>query len=268
MLTQIQISKEIKAYAKDGRLPIQELYSAYDWLVTKFGWQVAVVGRQSALLDDDSATELPILALTTTQTGPSFWILAGIHGEEPAGPNALAQNIAKIAELGQKMPVVLLPMCNPSGYVRNWRYPNEQRDWKKGKSVSDDEQFRAKILDLAQTYPPLISIDHHEDEQLQESYVYSQGKLGADDPVAHKIVELLQSSGIKIQMSGQTRFGEEIHGGVIGAVKDGSIDEMIAANGAKTVIVVETPAIRVPLEKRVRAHGRIIQAYEELLGYL
>jgi len=69
-------------------------------------------------------------------------------------------------------------------------------------------------------------------------------------------------------MEGKTRFGEEIKNGVIGPVADGSIDELLTAHGAQTVIVVETPTIGVPLEKRVAAHGRIIQAYEELSSLL
>jgi len=34
-------------------------------------------------------------------------------------------------------------------------------------------------------------------------------------------------------------------------------------NSAESVVVVETPIIRVPLGRRVRAHARIIQAYPE-----
>ena len=67
---------------------------------------------------------LPIIALRSPKKGPAIWVLAGIHGEEPAGPNAVAAAIADIAMLGEHRPVVLLPLLNPHGYARNWRYLN------------------------------------------------------------------------------------------------------------------------------------------------
>ncbi|HEX7017707.1 MAG TPA: hypothetical protein VF209_02255, partial [Patescibacteria group bacterium] len=77
--------------------------------------------------------------------------------------------------------------------------------------------------------------------------------------------------------TGTTRFGEKVTQGVVGPVADSSIDELLAAemiilNGqsqpgpkTKTVIVVETPTIEVPLATRIAAHSKIIQAYGELL---
>ena len=69
-----------------------------------------------------------------------------------------------------------------------------------------------------------------------------------------------------------TRFGEPIHSGVIAPTEDGSVDELLASRalvrdgriipgpGARTVIVVETPAGAVPLAKRVAAHAAILRA--------
>ncbi len=70
---------------------------------------------------------LPVIALRTPQGGEACWILSGIHGEEPAGPNAIAASIDAIAALGERQAVVLLPLNNPHGYVNNWRYLNMQK---------------------------------------------------------------------------------------------------------------------------------------------
>jgi hypothetical protein len=286
-------------YAADGRLPFTQLIATYRKLAKQSGWLLDTIGQQRVSDEADSDVDLPIVCLRTRSTGPAFYCLAGIHGEEPAGPNALSLHIEQIAAFGLAFPIVLFPLCNPLGYVRNWRYPNEARDTQKGTSVGDSShllpessnlsQPRSRtascpeaaalthaIVTLAQSYPPLVVIDHHEDEALAASYVYSQGTLGADDPVAHHVVKLLRESGISLQMRGNTRFGEPINEGVISDVQDGSVDELLAARSiirdgrvapgpsARSVIVVETPTVSVPLAKRIKAHAAVIGAYDEL----
>jgi hypothetical protein len=65
-----------------------------------------------------------MVAFRSPVSGPATWIISGIHGEEAAGPNAIAAAIDDIAKLGEHRPVVLIPLSNPHGYVRNWRYLN------------------------------------------------------------------------------------------------------------------------------------------------
>jgi hypothetical protein len=238
------------------------------------------------------------------------WLLAGIHGEEPAGPNAIAQSLESLAKLADSgVPVVLIPLCNPKAYRRNWRYPNTpERDWKKGGySVGDAEYLLPDLksglaprapkaagpetealtgyaLRLAEAYPPVLALDLHEDELSAEGgYIYSQGVRPEDNPTGREVVRLLGSSSIPLRLSGKTRFGETIAGGVIsrddqgGPIRDGSIDELFASTAvfkggrlvsgpaAPTVIVVETPAFagsRLP--QRVDAHRRVLDRLQAL----
>ena len=253
---------------------------------------------------------LQIGAWRTRQHGEALWIIAGMHGEEPAGPNAVADSLASIIELADAgVPVVLIPLSNPKAYRSNWRYPNTaERDWRKGGySVGDSEyllpdlQVGARpraaaaagpetlaltqyVLRVAQSYPPRLVLDLHEDELSTEGgYIYSQGSQAAGNPVGAEIVRLLQASGIPIRQSGKTRFGEPIEAGVISRdeqglpIRDGSIDELLAARevfldgrkvpgpAARTVIVVETPAFAgSQLELRVGAQTAVIRHVQEL----
>ncbi len=75
-------------------------------------------------------------------------------------------------------------------------------------------------------------------------------------------------------MSGETRFGEAIDGGIIGPVIDGSVDELMSATsiivagqpqagpGAQTVLVFETPADRISLQKRIAAQSALLKSIE------
>ncbi|MEX1993917.1 MAG: hypothetical protein WD929_04580 [Steroidobacteraceae bacterium] len=276
----------------DGRRPIESLYAAYAGLVAR-GWRLEVIANSQPT---GTTQSLPIIALRSPASGPAVWILAGIHGEEPAGPNAIAVAIDDLAQLGERRPVVLLPLLNPHGYARNWRYLNvavysEAID---GQSVGDSshllpqpenpamaraeapsspeaDAITAWILQTSATYPPRYSIDLHEDNLIDEGYVYSQGAAGAGDALAIEAVGVLKSAGIPIKMDGETRFAEPIAGGIIGPVVDSSIDELMSAAtivagscpkpgpAAGTVLVFETPAAAIPLERRIAAHAALLR---------
>jgi hypothetical protein len=284
-------------YAADGRAPFRDLHAAFSAL-EKAGWisEVVTVSKHRRGGKD---LALPILSYCTPQQGPAVWIIGGIHGEEPAGPNAIAAGIPHIEELGRDMPVVLLPVCNPLGYAFNWRYLNMPQ-WQEGgmeQSVGDSEHMlpdpknpgaarrsaalspesealTRHALELAKCYPLMLSINLHEDNRIDKGYIYSQG--GAKDPVAQKIVELISSAGIAIQKSGKTRFGEKITHGIVGRESDGSIDELLSAEkvivdgktmpgpAAKTAIVIETPAGALPLARRREAHLAILKNLKTL----
>ncbi len=282
----------------DGRAAIESLYRAYLGLVDR-GWKAELVLQSQPV---GTAAALPVIALRSPAAGPAIWVLAGIHGEEPAGPNAIASAIDDIARLGAKRPVVLLPLLNPQGYARNWRYLNVAVYSKDidSQSVGDSshllpsaddpgqprqaaasspeaDAITSFILRLARDYPPLVSIDLHEDDLIDEGYVYSQGKEGEKDALAIGAVGVLREYGVPIKMAGQTRFDEPIRDGIIGPVVDSSIDELMSAPrvlvggreipgpAAYTVLVFETPAAALPLERRVAAHSALIRRLAALL---
>lgn len=243
-------------YTADGRAPLGQLASSFESLAREHGWQQETIYAYA----DGSGTE--VRAWRTPREGEALWLISGIHGEEPAGPNAIARNLASLVALAKSgVPIVLIPLSNPRAYRENWRYPNTpERDWRKGGySVGDAEYLlpdlergtgpRAPappgpetqaltqyVLRLAKTYPPRLVLDLHEDELSTEGgYIYSQGTRPDDSAVGAQIIRLLQESGIPIRQSGRTRFGEPIAEGVIsrddhGApIRDGSIDELLAA---------------------------------------
>lgn len=277
--------------ADDGRRPIEELFATFQMLLDH-GWQLDVIANSRPA---GTKSALPIIALRSPKTGPAAWFLSGIHGEEPAGPNAIAAVIDDIAMLGEKYPVVLLPLLNPQGYARNWRYlnvavysesvdgqsvgdsshmlidPNEPGQPRAAASSMEADAITRYIMKMIGTYPPRYSIDLHEDNLIDEGYVYSQGTLGAADSLATEAVRILRENNIGIKMSGQTRFEEDIVDGIIGPVTDSSIDELMSSKqvvvdgilkpgpGAETVLVFETPAADLALTQRANAHAELIR---------
>ena len=244
-------------YTADGRLTLTAIMSRFETLSSQHGWQSETIYAYP------DAPDVTIKSWRTPRQGEALWILSGIHGEEPAGPNAIASNLKSLVDLAATgVPIVVIPLANPKAYRHNWRYPNTpERDWKKGGgySVGDAEHLlpdlqhgdrpRAKeapgpetsalteyVLRLAAQYPPRLVLDLHEDELSREGgYIYSQGRQTEGNPAGAEIVRLLQATGIPLRDSGKTRFGETIVQGVIsrddqgGPIRDGSIDELLAA---------------------------------------
>jgi hypothetical protein len=79
-------------------------------------------------------------------------------------------------------------------------------------------------------------------------------------------------------MDGTTRFDEPISKGIVGPVTDSSIDELMSARnvivdgaarpgpGARTVLVFETPAAALTLERRIAAHAALLRRLAGELG--
>ncbi len=289
------IIPELETYKRDKRLSLTRLYKSFSNLKEKL-WKTEVIAYHQADAGKYKNILLPILAFKTRKKGSALWIISGIHGEEPAGPNAIAKNIKLFNRLAKKIPVILLPLCNPSGYWRDWRYPRRKKIQKYGdiESVGASDHLlidpenpkkprsnkpccleAAKIsrfiIKNSKKYSPLVVIDFHEDNSTRKLYIYSQGKLGANDPIAREIVALLRKRGFRFYNKGHTSFNQKINEGIVSNIKDGSIDELLASDkiilnkkkikgpNARSVIVIETNTVGIPLKKRVKAHSNIIK---------
>lgn len=242
----------------DGRKPLHELYASY-FKLQKYGWTAEPIP-----IDD---SELPIIAFLspTNNQEPvsSFWILGGIHGEEPAPAHAFAQEIETIQALHtQGIPVVAILMANPGGYCRDYRYIDKARRsliGHPGKSVGDAEHLlphprhehrpRKKhptnpiafaltswILKTSTLYPPLFVINHHEDELHPRDihhdgtyfYSYAYGETSTLQRILPTLGAIMEQSGYELQKNGHTRKGRSIMNGFVLDERDGSIDELLA----------------------------------------
>lgn len=288
------------AAQSDRRIKIQEIYSKLDTL-NDSGWHSEVV-YSSKEFWKGKEIGFPIMAYVSPKIGRALWIVSGIHGEEPAGPCAIAENIDTIRKLGKDIPIVLLPLCNPHGYFKNYRYPH-QKKWEepgKNSSVGDSEFYlpellrpvkprsyesacpeskalTSRVLGLVKGYPPVVSVNLHEDSLLDKGYVYCSGQnrdlMGR---VSKYVLNNLRKNHVKIQAFGETRFREPIVHGVVWDSVDGSIDELLSSKkiivnnrvvsgpSSKASVVVEIPAKSLPLSARIGAHSAVIRSLKRI----
>lgn len=311
MLGEVFRPQKIEAYFADGRRPIEELEKEYLRLEKDFGWKKETL---CVFTSPSFYKPMPVSVYHSQAEGCSIGLLGGIHGEESSSPNAFAerQNLELIGKMGQKIPMFVIPLCNPIGYLYNWRYchidcPNK---WGvEGVSIGSSDHllpnpdnsiiprlthpesteaavFTQGIISLIEKYPPLLTINFHEDlkqddDSIPDCYIYSQGTMGANDPIAKSIVRILRNYGFQIIENGHTGVKDiEIKNGIARRpngeqIRDGSIDEFFASDRyfqegtwhpkfpTPHVIVSENSIDGFPLSKRNAVKTEIIRSLPE-----
>jgi len=106
------------------------------------------------------------IAPATAPRRPTVVILAGQHGDEPAGSEALlvvAQDLAagRIAGVLDRVDVILLPRANPDGAAAFKRGAADGTDVNRDHLLLQTPEARA-IAELLSTFTPLVVLDLHE----------------------------------------------------------------------------------------------------------
>lgn len=303
---ELSVADLVEPYTIDGRRTVEELDGIFSILPEKFGWKKMRLFTQNSpgIISQD------VYFYLSPNNGPAIWLLGGIHGEEPAPPNAYAESIFEIAEFGKNIPIVMCPVINALSYSIGTRFPPGYLE-----SISDMEHsmpsltnpfiprkicpsspeasvLTTKIIEILPLYPPFLVYDGHEDlvdedkpSIMEEDhlnprcYIYSQGYLGPNDPIANAIVNIFYSHGFPLIQNGKTRFPHEIvRNGIVyrddgEIIRDGSIEEFFALDGyfdnnqnwvkkipTRHIITGETTVNGFPLARRVAAHCDVIKS--------
>lgn len=270
------------SYCDDGRMFIGDLYRKLELLKTA-GWQSEEIYSQKIALPHGPQIDVPVFAYKSRPGKVQRLVLAGIHGREPAGPNALAAYVKELIEIGKNQGILVISPCNPHGYVFNKRFAPS------GNSVGDSDHFfisnalptceeadRLTAYLKEQVLPGVTAVlDLHEDPSFEDidqnhsdshgTYVYVAGEKAAYHPITMQIVQLLHDNGSPLLPGGHTRYGEMIINGMVVDTQDRSIDEYLAKIlGATPVITPEiflhTPTDP-PLAERVKLYQKTLDIF-------
>ncbi len=99
------------------------------------------------------------------------YISAGIHGDEPAGTEALIAWAERNVKRLRALPCLIFPCLNPWGIVNNIRYDREHRDLNRLFQKDDIEMLRALKM-LIKPYRFALALTLHEDFDGQGLYIY------------------------------------------------------------------------------------------------
>jgi hypothetical protein len=154
------------------------LHRAHDYrhLITR--WRN--VARKAGLKLHRLAREdgFDLFYLQTPDTRPGLYLSAGIHGDEPAAPEALIQWAEKHVERLSSWPLLVFPCLNPWGIRNNSRVDSDGRDLNR-LFHCDSHPVIAAVRQVTKGRRFIISLTMHEDYDAQGIYLYEvqRGKV-------------------------------------------------------------------------------------------
>jgi murein peptide amidase A len=147
------------------------LHRAHDYrhLVTR--WRA--VARESGLklhrLARDDGFDL--FYLQNEDTRPGFYVSAGIHGDEPAAPEALIQWAEQHTARLSSWPLLIFPCLNPWGLRNNVRTDSRGRDVNR-LFHENSHPVVAAVRRVVKDRRFAVSLTMHEDYDAQGVYLY------------------------------------------------------------------------------------------------
>lgn len=136
-----------------------EIYQRIDRATVGQGWQTSDLGHDVRVWSKPSAQ------------GPCFYLSAGIHGDEPAGPLALAA-LLESGDLDHRASWFVAPLLNPCGYRSGRREQEDGTDLNRDFKSLASPRVRAHVAWLDTLPACAMSISLHEDWEAKGFYLY------------------------------------------------------------------------------------------------
>jgi len=84
---------KVRPFLDDGREPIEKLVGAYDKLF-EYGMEKDLICTQKCRKEGYEDVSFPIFGYHSKEKNhKTLWLVSGVHGEEPPGPEAIAAGI-------------------------------------------------------------------------------------------------------------------------------------------------------------------------------
>lgn len=220
-------------------------------------WEGTQYGEYAILEEEDFT--LTVYTLTGTQEGPGIYIVAGVHGDEPAG--WYAGTLARQLELGAGT-VYLLSPANPYGAENDQRKTRDGWDLNRGfpgdPAGADAHRMAVAIFSDIREKEPALVLDLHEAQ-------YHEG--GRDNLGSSLICQQEELGELLWDLLLATQEGELCSGpfALYHAPPAGSLNYAVGEELGIPVITVETDR-RQPLGQRIADQMEIMAYLLEAYG--
>jgi murein peptide amidase A len=197
-------------------------------------------------------------------------IFAGIHGDEPAGAQALCdlvRSLEAVPSLARQYLIHLYPLCNPTGYEDGTRCSRSGKDlnrefWR-GSTESEVQLLEREILH--HRYDGLISL--HSDDTSEGLYGFVRGATLTE----HLLKPALAAAAELLPVNHEPLIdGFHAVNGIIHSAYDGILSSPPNRAPAPFEIILESPALApLALQRAAQllAVTEIIRHYRGLIAY-
>ncbi len=246
------------------------LHRAHDYqhLVTRWRRVARAAGLRLRPLAQDDGFDLFYVETPQLAGNSGLYLSAGIHGDEPAAPEALVRWAEKNAARLATMPLLIFPCLNPWGLRNNMRTDSQGRDLNR-MFHEDSHPVVAAVRRVTRPHRFHIALPMHEDYDAQGIYLYEvqRGRHGFGEELLRRAAKILPvDPRVKIDTS---------------IAKDGLIRRRISRKKFETMgypeaiwlhlfhsqntFTFETPS-EASLELRVRAHMAVLDECARRIG--
>lgn len=146
---------------------------------------------------------IPVLTLDSRKPGPTVWLSACIHGDEPGGAIIVHDVLHAVRESGMRAGTIrALPLVNPMGFENVSRYINADREdlnrcFPGDAHGSMGERFAHKLFELVTGTDPDIVIDLHNDWIQSVPYLLLEPPARYRSPeVRQRTIEAARATGL------------------------------------------------------------------------
>jgi predicted deacylase len=165
-------------------IPTQyQSYEEYIWtLLTEADRRhipVDIIGHE---ISERTGISYPLYRLVINpQAQWNICIIAGVHGNEIAGPLSIVHMISELEhELPRNYRYIIYPVVNPTGYDLRRRYDDDYRDlnavYKDTLTSKNYNEVQVLYQDFQKFLPFEAVITLHEDSDLDKFYMYGLGR--------------------------------------------------------------------------------------------
>jgi predicted deacylase len=231
-------------------------YEKYLWLLRNeadhCGISMEIVGSETC---ERTCIIYPIYRLIIyPQAQQNICIIAGIHGEEIAGPFAVINFLRSSVHLqSENFRFIIYPMINPCGFDLRQRYDDDYRDlnaiYADTLSSKNYREVQAFYFDAIKFQPFEAVITLHEDIDLDKFYIYGLGHDNRD--FYHELCQVARRHCPPWSNADIYGSQSDEHGLILSTARDHAYDGALYAKGmTKIAYTLETPG-KLAIEKRI-----------------
>ncbi len=148
------------------------IYRCHDYKLLIHRWRKVARAAGLQMSAFAEASGYPVYRLTSRRSPEGgVYLSAGIHGDEPAGPEGLIRWAEANPDLLRQLPCLLFPCLNPWGLVNNSRLDESCRDLNRTFQHDEVPQIQA-LKQLIKPYRFALAVTLHEDYDGQGLYIY------------------------------------------------------------------------------------------------
>jgi hypothetical protein len=170
------------------------IHRAHDYrhLLARWRRVAREAGVRLRLLAKDDGFDLFYLETPRLAEAPGLYLSAGIHGDEPAAPEALLRWAERNTPWLSEWPLLVFPCLNPWGLRNNTRTDSQGRDLNRVFHL-DTHPIVAAVRRVTRPHRFQIALAMHEDYDAQGIYLYEvqRGRRSFGDALLHCAEKIL-----------------------------------------------------------------------------